>query len=447
MSLSEDEEDEPPSDAQIDSLINILGVWERSTSKTRRTIAESLEVRILPLGDVPLSAIIRRLIERTLGGRPTPALLGFAIHPPGWRTAYHIPLRPPAQNTPEAIAAALERMAAEYEEELNLYDGTCRTKVCAVWPPGTDLSGRFFTFFMCIFFVGPWGACANTLEEASAAAAGIRQCQSWVPVVNPGDTHCLARAVVLGLGDRWHRRLGRSNADYRLWTIGQRAEAGSERALALMDAAHLPPNRVAYGVRDAQRIQQWLDERLGPREVRLVLFDREKGLRVAWKAPLPAHFTLHLVCCAAHWSYIPYVHQLFKVTIFCANLFFILSMFQCQMWCPDCEHRVERRTHPAGCRALCPMCFRFGVDRPCARDGNARRCDVCHLAFPNADCYEAHLRHVDPAAPGWANDGRRQRQHRSLCEERRACLQCHGIVWPRRQAAHQCPVQSEFPLQ
>jgi hypothetical protein len=48
--------------------------------------------------------------------------------------------RSPAQNTPAAIAAALERMMAEYEE-VCLWDGSCRTKVCAVWAPA-DLANN-----------------------------------------------------------------------------------------------------------------------------------------------------------------------------------------------------------------------------------------------------------------------------------------------------------------
>jgi hypothetical protein len=275
-----------------------------------------------------------------------------------------------------------------------------------------------------------------------------------VAVVNPGDTHCLARAIVLGLQDRRHRHLRLPNAQFRVWAEGQRGEAGAASALELMTLVGLQRGLPLYGVADAQRVQRWLDTRLGPQQVRLVLLDRDQGFRVAWKGAQPAHFTLTLVCANHHWSYVQQPQQIFRVShhtyiysILSPSPYFIqfyLPLYQCANWCPDCERRVERRTHPTGCPACCHACYRFGIGYPCKREAGtpAQRCDQCHLLFVNGDCFAAHRRHVDAPTPGWEHDRRRCRPHRSLCEERHCCPRCGAIFWPQRQGAHQCQVQS-----
>jgi hypothetical protein len=75
------------------------------------------------------------MMERVLAGRPAPRFIGFGLQPPGWIRPFHIPMRPLAQNSAAAIAAALQRFLADYDE-VDLYDGTCRTKVSAIWPLG-----------------------------------------------------------------------------------------------------------------------------------------------------------------------------------------------------------------------------------------------------------------------------------------------------------------------
>ena len=135
-----------------------------------------------------------------------------------------------------------------------------------------------------------------------------------MPVVNEGlDTHCLARAICIGLEDRQHRLQHRPNAHFKLWAQGQYGAAGTAAARQLMEAAGVPLGQQHYGVRDAQKIQQHLDAQLGAQQVRLLLLERERAFQVAWKAPQPAHFTLTLVCVNQHWSYIQYPHQLFNV--------------------------------------------------------------------------------------------------------------------------------------
>ena len=94
----EEEEETPPSSAILDSFIEVEGTWERGRSRSRRTVQEALEVRFRDWRSARwphrmLEWIVGRLIQRALGHRPAPMLLGFALQPAGWTSAYHIPLR------------------------------------------------------------------------------------------------------------------------------------------------------------------------------------------------------------------------------------------------------------------------------------------------------------------------------------------------------------------
>ncbi|KAL3077806.1 hypothetical protein niasHS_011609 [Heterodera schachtii] len=131
---------------------------------------------------------------------------------------------------------------------------------------------------------------------------------------------------------------------------------------------------------------------------------------------------------------------------------------EAKQFCVECEHPVDRRTHPLGCRAVCGLCVRYDELRfPCRRQGgdgsSGTFCQQCRFVFPSADCFEAHRRRVDVApapppgvaaaavphgadavgaavAPAFA-DRRRGRPHRSMCEERRLCEWCNVVVWAR----------------
>lgn len=304
------------SDEQIDVHIHLAGQAIRRESQTRNTLSETLDVRFFDWNEEErgrprphnfLTLLIQRLLTRVLVGRAPPRFVGFSLQPPGWSRPFHIPLRPLAQNTASAIAAALERFLQDYDG-LDLFDGSCLTKVSAIWPLPLNNNNNDDDDD------GPMGACAPDLATARAHAAGIARCQSWVAVVNPNDTYCLARAIVLGLMDRRHQLLHQPNAHFRLWAEGQRGDEGQELALELMNTVGIPVDQPMYGVREARRVQNWLNTTLGgPHHVRLVLLERERGWRVCWKSPEPAHFTLTLACVNHHWSYIQCPQQIFRV--------------------------------------------------------------------------------------------------------------------------------------
>lgn len=316
----EEEEEEPIDDETIDRHIAILSTWHIGRSRSRQTRSETLDIQFRDWtgGRRPhnfLELLIARLLARILAGRPAPMYIGFGLEPPGWTRGFYIPHRPPHQNTPAAIAAALERFLADYDG-VDIFDGSCRTKVSAIWPlqnvapPNNNNDNNNNNDDDN----GPMGACAPDLNVARAAAGGIARCQSWVPIVNPNDTLCLARAIVAGLADRRHRQQHQPNAHFRLWCETQRGDPGRQLAVELLTMAHVRVDLPMYGLPHAQRIQRWLNERLGgPQHVRIICLDRERGWRVAWKAPDRAHFNLVLTCVNHHWSYIQRPEQLFRV--------------------------------------------------------------------------------------------------------------------------------------
>uniref|UniRef100_A0A183BN37 DNA-directed DNA polymerase n=1 Tax=Globodera pallida TaxID=36090 RepID=A0A183BN37_GLOPA len=417
-------------DDNADDFFRIVGVWERTGSRSRRTLMETIEVRFhdwehAKHPETLLAACIERLLHRVLAGRPAPLRVGLSLQPPGWDNCFHIPMRAPEQNSASALAAAIEAFAKQYDA-LDLFSADVRFKVAAVWPlPGANVGG----------------ACAANEQQAR----GALRCRSFVPVINgaAGDRWCLARAIVIGLADRQLCTLEqRPVLQFRHFCTGQVGAAGAPAAFQLLQAAGVSHDLPTYGVPEAKRIQHWLDATLGAQQVRLVIFARESGFRVAWKGELPARFNLCVVAQNSHYGYIQRPEQLFHVSL-SARFAHMHAHVQARQYCVDCEQMVDRRTHPQGCRALCSQCLRFGWGRPCARvpgEGAPLRCDDCQFVFENRDCFEAHRRQVDPPPPGWQQDRRRgQRPHRSMCAERRVCHRCAQVVWVRH-GAHQCGV-------
>ncbi|KAL3112382.1 hypothetical protein niasHT_018762 [Heterodera trifolii] len=410
------------------------GVWEHTECRSRNTRCEAVEVALNGWSgarrpDTLLAQCIAHLLDRVLAGRGRPLRIGMSCQPPKFASPYHIPHRAPEQNTAAAMAAELERLAAQSAGGVDLFGGTVLFRISAVWPLERN-SGA--------------GACAADEREAR----GSVRCRSFFPVVNPDDAWCLARAVVLGLADRHFQHLygadsQQATAHLRTFWLAQHGHGGEQAARQLLNMATLPLDQNDYGVADAQRLQQALDTQLGAQQVRLVIFEREHGCRVLWKAPNRAHFNICLLLQRnAHYGYIQRPQQLFRA----------------KQYCVECERPVHRRSHPLGCRAVCGLCLRYdALHFPCRREADTPQgglfCAQCRFVFPNADCFAAHRQCVDPPPAlgllggGGGNGGavvdrRRGRPYRSMCEERRLCAQCNVVVWARS-GAHHCRRQQQ----
>ncbi|KAL3071911.1 hypothetical protein niasHS_016512 [Heterodera schachtii] len=411
--------------AQLGRYCKVVGVWERTECRSRNTRCEAVEC-------------IAHLLDRVLAGRGRPLRIGMSCQPPQFASPYHIPHRAPEQNTAAAMAAELERLAAQISRRRRPVRRHCFVPHQRCVAIGAQQRNNVY-----LFHRAGAGACAVDEREAR----GSVRCRSFFPVVNPDDAWCLARAVVLGLADRRFQHLygadsQQATAHLRTFWLEQHGHGGEQAARQLLNMATLPLDQNDYGVADAQRLQQALDTQLGAQQVRLVIFEREHGCRVLWKAPNRAHFNICLLLQRnAHYGYIKRPQQLFRA----------------KQYCVECERPVHRRSHPLGCRAVCGLCLRYdALHFPCRREADTPQgglfCAQCRFVFPNADCFAAHRQCVDPppalgllgggGGGGAVVDRRRGRPYRSMCEERRLCAQCNVVVWARS-GAHHCRRQQQ----
>ncbi|KAL7078947.1 hypothetical protein ACQ4LE_001658 [Meloidogyne hapla] len=112
---------------------------QQLNSRSRNTRGEICNVRFNPLEEQPrpdltMTTLISRLLDRVLAGRPPPLRVGLQLHPPAFHNPFTVPLRPPAQNNPAALAAAIERLNEVSQAGIDLLSGTTTTKVLAIWP-------------------------------------------------------------------------------------------------------------------------------------------------------------------------------------------------------------------------------------------------------------------------------------------------------------------------
>lgn len=123
-----------------EDFCSLVGVWERTKSRSRATMTETVDIRFHDWEHARrperlLVRCIQLLLDRALAGRSSPLRIGMGWHPPGWDAPYYVPLRSPEQNTASAIAAELEAFAKQYEA-IEMFGGAVRFKITAVWPLG-----------------------------------------------------------------------------------------------------------------------------------------------------------------------------------------------------------------------------------------------------------------------------------------------------------------------
>ncbi|KAL3108060.1 hypothetical protein niasHT_018768 [Heterodera trifolii] len=351
---AENNEDEDDDTVQLGRYCKVVGVWEHTECRSRNTRCEAVEVALNGWAgarrpDTLLAQCITHLMDRVLAGRGRPLRIGMSCQPPKFASPYHIPHRAPEQNTAAAMAAELERLAAQSAGGVDLFGGTVLFRISAVWPLERN-SGA--------------GACAADEREAR----GSVRCRSFFPVVNPDDAWCLARAVVLGLADRHFQHLygadsQQATAHLRTFWLAQHGHGGEQAARQLLNMATLPLDQNDYGVADAQRLQQALDTQLGAQQIRLVIFEREHGCRVLWKAPNRAHFNICLLLQRnAHYGYIQRPQQLFRCRFVVPDMRFTICF---------CGARVNAWTHHRRlvCSAGCVRGGALGWLRPTVQRG------------------------------------------------------------------------------
>uniref|UniRef100_A0A183CAP2 DNA-directed DNA polymerase n=1 Tax=Globodera pallida TaxID=36090 RepID=A0A183CAP2_GLOPA len=388
---------------------NRLFVVERSTpmrNVSRNTRGEVAEIRFLPLEDADrpdllLPTLIQQLLDRVLQDRPPALMVGLQLHAPGLERPFVVRLRPPEQNNAATLAAAIERLNDQSAAGIDLLSGTTVAKVLAVWPleqVRTDSQRG--------------GACDMDQEHHVS-----HNVQSLVRVQNPGDRHCLARAVLLGLRDRRTRMPGGGGRNaFNMYATEQHRHGPEARNL--LRRAGISRHKDLYTLEDVEQLQNWVNNIHGVGEIRLAVFEKEQEFRIVFKGEgRAANFDLCLLFERDHFNYIGRIEQLFKVAKYCI----------------DCERGVDRLYHPSGCTVVCRLCLRFGLGYPCK---------MVKTVLASAPSAASSFQTTTVMTTTWRTRHRHQwmergqRQRRPICEWRRVCRVCGRIAYA---GAHVCP--------
>ena len=144
------------------------------------------------------------------------------------------------------------------------------------------------------------------------------RCHSLVRVENPNDRLCLARAICIGLKFRECSQQ-RMNPIFCSYIIGQSLHAPQAKKI-LLDAG-IPTNKDFYGIEEAIKLQELLNDRFGQHEIRLVIFSAESQNKIIWKGwtGSPAKYNLCLYHASGHFSFLASPKALLKVLIVLIN--------------------------------------------------------------------------------------------------------------------------------
>ena len=109
-------------------------------------------------------------------------------------------------------------------------------------------------------------------------------------VDNPKDRLCLARAINIGLK---YRECGQQrNQEFIAYIADQSSHEPAARCFLL--SARIDANSNVYGIEDAAKLQELLNNRYGQHEIRIVIFSAESQNKIIWKGwnDMPAKFNL-----------------------------------------------------------------------------------------------------------------------------------------------------------
>ena len=155
--------------------------------------------------------------------------------------------------------------------------------------------------------------------SCSAEEHAIEAPRSFFHIHNPTDTHCLARAVVVGL--EWFETVAPQATrtppfpDEFMRIRHDVHNVQSQRAKILMQRSGLQQNKSLYNLADVAKIQHLLNVIANVGKYRIIVFHKEQLYKVVYRgADRPAKYELCLVLASGHYGFITEPHQLFQVT-------------------------------------------------------------------------------------------------------------------------------------
>lgn len=356
-------------------------------SKSRKTRGETISFELKNVEeslrpDRLLERVFERLIQRVVGTKE-PSFIGVQLLNDRMDKSFFIPMRPPRQNSPAAIAQAFEQLS-QSDASLNLYGGELQCKIFAVYLPA--------------------GGCSDEKKKRK----GIR---SLVQVINPKDKWCLARSIAIGMA--YHRLQEHKPEDFKKFCQEDNQEQ-EKRARRLLTGAKLSKKKDLYDLNDIRAIQAFLDKTYGESTYQLAVFSREHNNSVLWKKQKTGRNRIYLYFENGHYNFIAKPWQLMNANDFCL----------------ECERPVyPGQYHPRQCPAACKRCLRHGFGYPCKKikDSPATKCKKCGFVFANEDCFRYHR-----TLHG--------KQMRTICQKRYICKKCGRVVITRA-GKHNCSLK------
>ncbi|KAH7724753.1 hypothetical protein AAVH_07621 [Aphelenchoides avenae] len=187
--------------------------------------------------------------------------------------------------------------------------------------------------------------------------------------INNHDNLCLFRAVCVhmfyhetgeGIWKQAQRYASRGQLDYDA-DVMLRARAGITR-------------KPAYGIKDAEKVFEYLQKKY-PDEYRILIFSDRSKTETVYNSGNSAKYN---IC--------PYHHNGHYDVIKTPQMF-----FGAKHYCVDCEKTYKNVAFHRDCKLRCAQCFRSGQGFPCTGDwrDEYERPD-CRKFFANQDCMDAH---------------------------------------------------------
>ena len=114
-----------------------------------------------------------------------------------------------------------------------------------------------------------------------------------------------------------YRECGENREDSAFFSYSHSQHDHGTLAERLLIDAEISTTKECYTIEDAAKIQDLINVRLGPQNVRLVIFSAENQNKIIWKGwnGTPAKFNLCLYHSQDHFSFLTSPKALLKVTI------------------------------------------------------------------------------------------------------------------------------------
>ncbi|KAH7713227.1 hypothetical protein AAVH_19446, partial [Aphelenchoides avenae] len=186
--------------------------------------------------------------------------------------------------------------------------------------------------------------------------------------INNRDNLCLFRAVEV-------HRMYHERGEGKWQAVERHASTGGlELAARTLRARAGIRQKPAYGIKDAEKIFEYLQKKY-PDEYRILIFSDRSKTETVYNSGNNAKYEICLYHHNGHYDVIK-TPQMF---------------FGAKHYCADCEKTYQNISFHRDCVVRCAQCFRSGPGFPCNGDWPIElECPDCRKFFANKECMDAH---------------------------------------------------------